>query len=872
MRTILTAVLFAALVALRAAAEDQSPRTLPPPADRAIDFSADVKPILERSCARCHARGRHKGGFSIESRETLLAGGDNGPALVVGDSAQSELIALVAGLDPGNVMPQKGSRLTPQQIGILRAWIDQGAAWAPGVSFARASPRNLEPRRPELPEVAPPERNAAAPVAGSRAGVMTARDAHPVDRLLAPYYAEHGVQHSARADDIALVRRTYLDVTGQLPPPDAVRAFTRDRRPDRQARLVGRLLADRVAYAEHWLTFWNDLLRNDYRGTGYIDGGREQITRWLYNALLTNMPFDRFVAALVDPAPGAEGFAKGIVWRGVVNASQTPEMQAAQNISQVFMGVNLKCASCHDSFVNDWQLSDAYGMAGIYADGPLEMVECDRPTGETASARFLYPQLGEIDARAPKAARLTQLARLLTSERNGRLSRTFVNRLWARVMGRGLVDPVDDMERQAWLPDLLDWLAADFVANGYDVKAAIARILTSEAYQRAAVDVPERAGAYVFRGPAIRRLSAEQFVDALGAVTGVWEDGPAGDFDFTAANTDRIPPMRGRWITAPQTYVAPGFSPASATGQDVAAFSQASATGQAVAPGFSPAMTGAPWFARGSFTLDVVPATVHVLLGSERPYVLYVNGHKAAEGSAATARMIDIRPHAQRGSNVLAVAMLTPEAGETPLTQAEKEADGLFAQVFIRQRPAASAGIKIAAVSGRAWRTARVESGGWEALDFDDRAWTRAVERRSPAPGNDQGDALARVLTFTPRLGRTRAALAVADPLTTALGRPSREQVVTSRAVPATTLQALELLNGQTLADRIRRGAEALVTARRESAGALIDGMYLRALGRKPDQSEAAACRQLLGRSVEAAAVEDLLWSLVMLPEFQLIY
>ena len=870
MRTVLTALLFVALVAVRGAAEDQSPRTLPPPADRTIDFSADVKPILERSCARCHARGRRKGGFSIESRETLLAGGDNGPALVVGDSARSELIALVTGLDPDNVMPRKGSRLTPQQIGILRAWIDQGAAWAPGVSFARASPRNLEPRRPELPEIPAPERNAAAPVAGSRV-VTTPPDVHPIDRLLAPYYAEHGVQHSARADDIALVRRTYLDVTGQLPPPDAVRAFTRDRRPDRQSRLVGRLLADRVAYAEHWLTFWNDLLRNDYRGTGYIDGGREQITRWLYNALLTNMPFDRFVAALVDPAPGAEGFTKGIVWRGVVNASQTPEMQAAQNISQVFMGVNLKCASCHDSFINDWQLSDAYGMAGIYADGALEMVECDRPTGETASARFLYPQLGEIDARAPKAARLTQLARLLTSDRNGRLSRTFVNRLWARFMGRGLVEPVDDMERQAWVPDLLDWLAEDFVANGYDVKAAIARILTSEAYQRGAVDAPERAGAYVFRGPAIRRLSAEQFVDALGAVTGVWEDGPAGDFDFTAANTDPVPAMRGRWITAAPTYVAPGFNPTSATGQGVPAFSQASVTGQAVAPGFSPALTGAPWFARGSLSLDVVPATVHVLLGSERPYVLYVNGHKAAEGSAATARMIDIRPHVQRGPNVLAVAMLAPEAGETPLTQAEKEADGLFAQVFVRQRPAASAGIRTAAVSGRAWRTARVESGGWEALGFDDREWTRAVERRSPAPGNGQGDALARVLTGAPRLGRTRAALTVADPLTSALGRPSREQVVTSRAVPATTLQALELLNGQTLADRIRRGAEALVTARRESAGALIDRIYLRALGRKPDQSEAAACRQLLGRSVQASAVEDLLWSVVMLPEFQLI-
>ena len=115
MPTVLTVVLFVALAAVRSGAEEQARRALPAPADRAIDFAADVKPILERSCARCHARGRRKGGFSIESRETLLAGGDNGPALVTGDSAASELIALVAGLDPGNVMPQKGSRLTPQQ-------------------------------------------------------------------------------------------------------------------------------------------------------------------------------------------------------------------------------------------------------------------------------------------------------------------------------------------------------------------------------------------------------------------------------------------------------------------------------------------------------------------------------------------------------------------------------------------------------------------------------------------------------------------------------------------------------------------------------------------------------------------------------------
>ena len=165
-----------------------------------------------------------------------------------------------------------------------------------------------------------------------------------------------------------------------------------------------RLLADDRHYAEHWLSFWNDLLRNDYRGTGYIDGGRKQITSWLYSALATNMPYDQFVAQLINPTPESEGFTKGIVWRGVVNASQSPPLQAAQNISQVFMGVNLKCASCHDSFINDWRLSDSYGLASIYSDGPLQLFQCDKPTGQTAAARFIYPELGEIDPAADKPA------------------------------------------------------------------------------------------------------------------------------------------------------------------------------------------------------------------------------------------------------------------------------------------------------------------------------------------------------------------------------------------------------------------------------------------------------------------------------------
>ncbi|OYU97883.1 MAG: hypothetical protein CFE26_28525, partial [Verrucomicrobiales bacterium VVV1] len=182
------------------------------------------------------------------------------------------------------------------------------------------------------------------------------------------------------------------------------------------------------------MTFWNDLLRNDYKGTGYIDGGRKPITSWLYTALARNVPYDRFVAQLINPGAEAEGFANGILWRGAVNASMVPPMQAAQSVAQVFLGVNLKCASCHDSFINEYTLKDAYGLASVYSEGPIEIAECDKPTGHMGQVKFLYGELGMIDGKADPATRKQQLADIITGRTNGRLPRTIVNRLWQRFM------------------------------------------------------------------------------------------------------------------------------------------------------------------------------------------------------------------------------------------------------------------------------------------------------------------------------------------------------------------------------------------------------------------------------------------------------
>ena len=325
--------------------------------------------------------------------------------------------------------------------------------------------------------------------------------------------------------DAAYARRVYLDAWGLVPTPEEAAAFESDRSPNKRAALVDRLLANNKLYADHWITFWNDHLRND-EGVIY-HGDRKTITAWLHKALAGNLPYDKFVRALIDPAAKGDpdGFVIGVNWRGDVSASELPPIQAAQNSAQVFLGVNLKCNSCHDSFISKWKLKDAYGLASFFSEKPLPIYRCDVPTGETAETKFLFPELGKIPRDLPFAQRRKLAADLFTSSDNIRLRRTIVNRIWRRLMGRGLVEPVDDIDAKSWNPELLDELAKDFAASGYDMKHLMRRIMTSRAYQ-----LPSAAETrpYVFEGPLPRRLSAEQFADSISAITGEWRVRQAG--------------------------------------------------------------------------------------------------------------------------------------------------------------------------------------------------------------------------------------------------------------------------------------------------------------------------------------------------------
>jgi Protein of unknown function (DUF1549)/Protein of unknown function (DUF1553)/Planctomycete cytochrome C len=493
-------------------AVNQNPARPPaqPSARTLVDYQRQVRPVLDEACSECHSQDKRKGGLSLATYDDVLEGGRSGAAVRPGNSAGSLLVHRVSG-ETEPQMPKDELPLDDASIALIRLWIDQGARATPSSAPAPApweAPLALD--RPPLPPV--------------RWRTWTST----IDRFVADYLAGRHAMEPAAVSDAVFARRVYLDVWGLLPTPEELSAFLVDRSPSKRDALVARLLADNQKYADHWISFWNDLLRNEDGVTYFSEtAGRKSITDWLYGALASNLPYDQFVGKLINPTSPAdpEGFLVGVNWRGETSAAVTPWMQASQNTAQVFLGVNLKCNACHDSFVSKWKLKDAYALAGFFSAEPrLRMYRCDVAQDAYAEPGFLYPELNRVPPSGSLADRRATAAAIFTDPRNGRLPRTIVNRLWQRLLGHGIVSNSDEMDGKPWSPGLLDAVSDDFVDQGYDLKAVIRSILTSRAYQMPAVARTSevQARGYVFAGPEVRRLSAEQFADAVGSITGEW--------------------------------------------------------------------------------------------------------------------------------------------------------------------------------------------------------------------------------------------------------------------------------------------------------------------------------------------------------------
>jgi len=338
--------------------------------EQQVNLNLAVRTILAHHCFQCHSSDKMEGELRLDDKELVFKGGESGKVIIPGDSKGSELVRRIT-LPAGHkeAMPGKGKPLGEKDIALVKLWIDKGAPWpdqAKGIF--RVAP--LAPRKPDLP-------------------AATNGLENPIDRLVNAYFVKNKIEWQEVVDDRTFLRRIYFDLIGLPPSEQELLKFEADASADKRAKIAQELLTKDHEYATHWTTFWNDLLRNDYTGTGYITQGRFNISPWLYQSLQNNKPYNEFAMELIDPSEESKGFIKGIAWRGAVNSSQTTAMQAAQNVSQALLGVNLKCASCHDSFVSDWKLDDAYAFANIFSEEALEINRCDIPTGKMADTRIL---------------------------------------------------------------------------------------------------------------------------------------------------------------------------------------------------------------------------------------------------------------------------------------------------------------------------------------------------------------------------------------------------------------------------------------------------------------------------------------------------
>ena len=452
-----------------------------------------VMPILQAGCLSCHGE-KNKGGLRLDSRPAVTRAGDSGrKAVVPGKPESSEMIRRVKSIDQKERMPP-GHALDTAKVQLLEEWILSGAPWVD-------------------------------------------QEGHAVPPVSSPVLNDHG-----------FARRVYLDTVGVPPTEKQLVAFVRDDRPDKRSRLIDRLLED-DRHADRWMGYWQDVLAEN---PTLLNGSLNTTGpfRWfLYDAFRDRKGVDQWVSELIQVRGGVhEG---GSAAFGLASENDTPFAVKAQIIGSAFLGIEMQCAKCHDAPFHEIKQKDLFSLAAFLEGKPLPVPASSRVPAAFFEADKSRQPLIRVTLRGDEPIRQawpfeaatgckdspvlheylgntrdgrSRLGALVTSPLNSRFPRVIVNRVWRRLMGAGLVEPPGDWEgRSPSHPALLDWLAEELMANGYDVAHVERLILNSLAYQREAIGknlaaVPEQR---FFSAPDRRRMDAEQVVDSLHAVAGL---------------------------------------------------------------------------------------------------------------------------------------------------------------------------------------------------------------------------------------------------------------------------------------------------------------------------------------------------------------
>lgn len=386
---------------------------LPPAATRPIDFVKDVQPLLASHCYECHGEKKQKAELRWDVKSVALKGGEHGTVIVPGKSAESLMIQLVAGLKGEDaVMPKKGERLNAEQIGILRAWIDQGAVWPDGVDTAKVVDKRdhwafKAPVRPKVPEVQ-----------GPKSKFQGSRERNPIDAFIFARLEKEGLKPTPEADRATLIRRLSLDLIGLPPTPGEVDDFLADKSPDAYEKVVERLLAS-PHYGERWGRHWLDAAR--YADSNGFEKDRERsiwpYRDWVINALNRDLPFDQFTVEQLagDLLPNAtleQKVATGFLRNSMLNQEGGIEPEQFRTeamidrvdaVGRTWLGLTINCCQCHNHKFDPLAQREYYQIYAFLNNDNEPFLEV--PTAEQQKKRDdLRAKIRSLEVKAMKSA------------------------------------------------------------------------------------------------------------------------------------------------------------------------------------------------------------------------------------------------------------------------------------------------------------------------------------------------------------------------------------------------------------------------------------------------------------------------------------
>lgn len=400
---------------------------LPPPAGRKIDFGKDVQPIFREHCYQCHGEKHQEAAFRLDHKPTLMAGGELGLALVPGKSDESLLIHFVAGLRPEGVMPKKGDRLTPEQIGVLRAWIDQGAVFPDALSVVLNDKRDhwafKPPVRPPVPDVRDVLNTPGQSPRGTSGAVPDSTPApfpirNPIDAFVLARLKQEGLKPSPEADKATLLRRLHLDLTGLPPTLAELDAFLADRSPDAYEKVVDQLLAS-PHYGEKWARHWLDAAR--YADSNGYEKDPLRIAHfyrdWVINAFNRDLPYNQFIIEQLAgdqlPNPTQDQIvATGYLRNSMINeeGGVDPEqfrMEAMFDrmdaIGKGILGLTIQCAQCHNHKYDPISQAEYYRIFAFLNNDDETQPRVYAPAELMMRAEVLR-QIGQIEGKLREAA------------------------------------------------------------------------------------------------------------------------------------------------------------------------------------------------------------------------------------------------------------------------------------------------------------------------------------------------------------------------------------------------------------------------------------------------------------------------------------